>query len=168
MISHEHILLCSQPPWSSYTDAFYPTACEHSEWATPHTVQWIWVWTTVFLSTTNRPHPTAYNEGSWMYIVICAHEYLWVQNFLCNYFPADVYDILSVSGLYPAFSFSSWPQQSLSSWRGWVVADSLQKLSLIVTTPWQGRLSSATRCSDKKENMLLGSSPSSAKRKSLD
>lgn len=167
MISHEHILLCSQPPWSSDMDTFYPTAREH----------------------VSGTHPTLHNESecglqfSWEQRIVHIPQHatkgvectLWFASwelmsteFLMQLFSSRCWWQPFCKWLYPAFSFPSWPQQSLSSWRGWVVADSLQTLSLMVTTPWQGRLSSATQCSDKKENMLLGSSPSSAKRKSLD
>lgn len=128
-----------------------------------HTVQWFWV--SVCLSTMNHPPPTPGND-----IVGCTLRCALtsINEYTISYKTAfqQMFVASFCKWWHPAFSLSSWPWQSLSPWRGWVVADSLWNLSLMVTTWWQDRLSSATQCSDIKENMLIGSSPSSVKRQS--
>lgn len=141
------------------------------------------------VNTVSRPHPTLWSESRWVCTICLTHESIthiphhamkvveWklrftlmsISEYRISY--KIMFPLMFVTAfLYMVVScFSSPPGLDNEwSWRGWVVADSLQKLSLMVTTPWQDRLSSATQCSDKKENTLLGCSPSSAKRQSLD
>lgn len=140
------------------------------------------------VNTVSRPHPTLWSESRWVCTICLTHESIthiphhamkvveWTLRFTLMSITLMSTEFLikqcSYWCLWQPFCTWLYPASvrlpGLDKESSWRVANSLQKLSLMVTTPWQDRLSSATQCSDKKENTLLGSSPSSAKRQSLD